>query len=663
MIDQNTINRIIDAADIVDVVKEFVTLRKSGANYKGLCPFHDEKTPSFTVSPAKQLCKCFSCGKGGNVVHFVMEHEQMSYPEAIKWLGRKYGIAVEERERSDEERQSATERENLFALNEWAKSYFTDVLYNQKDGISIGKAYFRSRGFRDDIISKFQLGYCPASRDAMTKTAIAHGYREEYLEKTGLSYRTDDGRLLDRYWGRVIFPVHSVSGKIVAFGGRILSSDKKLAKYVNSPESQIYSKRRELYGLYLAKHAIVKHNRCYLVEGYTDVISMHQCGIENVVASSGTSLTNEQTRLIHRFTNNVTVLYDGDAAGIKASLRGIDMLLAEGLNVKVLLLPDGEDPDSFARGHSATEFQAYIAQHEVDFIKFKIELLLEEAKGDPMRRAELVQTIVQSIAAIPDKISRNVYVKECAMLLNVDEALIASEVSASHKNREQGRGTTSPEGEAPRDETPQAPAESGGEVPILSSQEVRDPAWYLMQLVVRYGAMPVFSTSTEDGIVSEVSVAQFVLSDMENDALTFSAPLYMQVLQEAAALPHHSDERFTLEHFMRHQSAEISKMAADMGVDKHVLSRSQQKSYTPESQRLGELAPRLLYDYKSAVVRAELNTLLNELKQPEIVADPERCKAAMERYRELATIEQQFSQFCGERVVVARMSTPTKTKL
>lgn len=346
MIDRNTIQRIMDAANIVDVVKEFVTLRKAGVNYKGLCPFHDDKTPSFTVSPSKQLCKCFSCGKGGNVVHFIMEHEQMSYPEAIRWLGKKYGIEIEEKELTDDEKRSATERESMFVLNEWARDYFSNLLRNHVDGVAVGMAYFRQRGFRDDIIRKFQLGFCLPEKDALAKAAVAKGFNQEYLVKTGLCFRTDDGRLLDRYHGRVIFPVHTVSGKVVAFGGRILSSEKKVAKYVNSPESEIYSKSHELYGLYLAKHAIVKQNRCYLVEGYTDVISMHQNGIENVVSSSGTSLTEGQIRLLHRFTDNITVLYDGDSAGIKASLRGIDMLLSEGMNIKVLLLPDGEDRKS-----------------------------------------------------------------------------------------------------------------------------------------------------------------------------------------------------------------------------------------------------------------------------------------------------------------------------
>lgn len=391
MIDRATIQRVMDATDIVDVVKEFVTLRKSGANYKGLCPFHNERTPSFSVSPAKQLCKCFSCGKGGNAVHFLMELEQMTYPEAIKWLGRKYGIEVKEKELTDTERIEQSERESMFALNEWANNYFQNILHDNVDGVAIGMAYFRSRGFRDDIIRKFNLGYSLEQRDAFANAAMAHGFSKEYLLKTGLCYQTEDGHLFDRYHGRVIFPVHTVSGRVVAFGGRVLNTEKhkNVGKYVNSPESEIYSKSHELYGLYQAKQAIVKHGRCFLVEGYTDVISMHQSGVENVVASSGTSLTEGQIRLLHRFTENITVLYDGDAAGIKASLRGIDMLLAEGLNIKVLLLPDGDDPDSFARKHRSEEFQNYIDQHQVDFIKFKTNLLLKGAEGDPIKTCRI----------------------------------------------------------------------------------------------------------------------------------------------------------------------------------------------------------------------------------------------------------------------------------
>lgn len=438
MIDQATIDRILDAAQIVDVVSEFVTLRRRGVNYIGLCPFHNEKTPSFSVSPSKGLCKCFSCGKGGNVVHFIMEHEQLSYYEALKWLARKYNIEVKERELTNEEKQAQSLRESLFVVNQFASEYFEDVLYNHIDGQRIGMTYLRGRGFRDDIIKKFQLGYSTDSPDALAKAAIQKGYKEEFLVKTGLCYRKDNGSLHDRFWGRVIFPVHTLSGKVVAFGGRVLSSATKNVqmKYVNSPESEIYHKSRELYGIYFAKQAIVRQDRCFLVEGYTDVISMHQSGIENVVASSGTALTSEQIRLIHRFTNNITVLYDGDGAGIKASIRGIDMLLEEGMNIKVCLLPDGDDPDSFARKHNATDYQAYINDHEVDFIRFKTNLLMEEAGKDPIKRASLISSIVKSISVIPDAIVRSVYIRECSQLLQMEEKIL---VEATAKLIEQAR--------------------------------------------------------------------------------------------------------------------------------------------------------------------------------------------------------------------------------
>jgi len=428
MIDQATIDRIIDAAQIVDVVSEFVTLRKRGVNYIGLCPFHNEKTPSFSVSPSKGLCKCFSCGKGGNAVHFIMEHEQLSYYEALKFLAKKYNIEIKERELSNEEKQAQNARESMFIVNSFARDYFQDILANHIDGKSIGMAYFRQRGFRDDIIKKFQLGFSTDVRDALAQEGQRKGYQKDFLLKTGLCYEREDHSLSDRFRGRVIFPVHTLSGKVVAFGGRILSSDKKIAKYVNSPESEIYHKSSELYGIYFAKQAIVKQDRCFLVEGYTDVISMHQSGVENVVASSGTSLTSGQIRLIHRFTNNITVLYDGDMAGIKASIRGIDMLLEEGMNIKVVLLPDGDDPDSFARKHNATDFQAYISEHEVDFIRFKANLLIDEAGKDPMKRAELISDVVRSISVIPEAIVRSVYIRECSQLLRVEEKLLQVEM-------------------------------------------------------------------------------------------------------------------------------------------------------------------------------------------------------------------------------------------
>ena len=409
MIDPKTVSRILDTAQIVDVVSDFVTLRRRGANYVGLCPFHDEKTGSFVVSPAKGIFKCFGCGKAGGPVHFIMEHEQLDYPGALRYLAKKYGIEIVEKELSAEEKQAQSERESLFAVNDWAARYFVETLNNTEEGRSVGISYFRERGFTDETIRKFGLGYCPSEGSAMCRAALAHGFKAEFIEKTGVGMRRDNGAWYDRFRGRVIFPVHTLSGKVVAFGGRVLEKNDKTAKYVNSPESEIYSKSHELYGIYFAKQSIVKADRCFLVEGYTDVISMHQAGVTNVVASSGTSLTEGQIRLIHRFTPNITVLYDGDNAGIKASVRGIDMLLAEGMNVKVVLLPDGEDPDSYARGHNASDFIRFIDEHQADFIHFKVKLLKGEAGTDPIKRAQLVQDVVRSIALMPDNITRMVY--------------------------------------------------------------------------------------------------------------------------------------------------------------------------------------------------------------------------------------------------------------
>ena len=492
MIDQATIDRILDAAQIVDVVSEFVTLKRAGVNYKGLCPFHNEKTPSFVVSPSKGLCKCFSCGKGGNVVHFIMEHEQLNYYEALKWLANKYHIEVKERELSDEEKQAQNDRESMFVVNDFANNYFQNLLHNHVDGQSIGLAYFRQRGFRDDIIRKFQLGYSLNERDALFKEAKRKGFKEEFLEKTGLCYRRDnDGQLRDRFWGRVMFPVHTLSGKVIAFGGRVLKTDGKVAKYVNSPESEIYHKSNELYGIYFAKQAIVRDDRCFLVEGYTDVISMHQAGIENVVASSGTSLTSGQIRLIHRFTNNITVLYDGDGAGIKASIRGIDMLLEEGMNIKVVLLPDGEDPDSFARKHNATDYKAYINAHEVDFIRFKTNLLLEEVGSDPIKRAGLIGDIVRSISVIPENIVRSVYIRECSQLLQVEEKLLVQEVSKLMKQSKEERQAAAEkqrQREAAKKNSLQPPSEEealNGNVSFIPSDLIPPP------LVEEGGEVPI----------------------------------------------------------------------------------------------------------------------------------------------------------------------------
>lgn len=650
MIDSATISKVMEAADIVDVVKDFVTLRKAGVNYKGLCPFHNEKTPSFVVSPSKQLCKCFSCGKGGNAVHFIMEHEQMTYPEAIKWLGNKYGIEVRDKELTDEEKVAASARESLFVVNEWARDYFINLLHNHVDGVAIGMAYFRSRGFRDDIIQKFQLGFALPSRDALAREAQQKGFNPELLLKTGLCFRTDDGRLLDRYHGRVIFPVHTISGKVVAFGGRILSSDKKLAKYVNSPESIIYSKSKELYGLYQAKHAIVKHNRCFLVEGYTDVISMHQSGIENVVASSGTSLTEGQIRLIHRFTNNITVLYDGDSAGIKASLRGIDMLLAEGMNIKVLLLPDGDDPDSFSRKHNAAEFQKYLEQHQVDFIRFKTGLLLEDSGNDPIKRAGLIQDVVNSISVIPDRIIRQMYAKECASMLGISEQLVVSEIAKIKKEKATSERTTdstkNTEGTGENEEsagTTPAPSDDIGSLPANTRKEEE----LLVRIIVRFGEQILFKG--EDG--SDIRVATFIASDLEADGLEMHSPLFQKMLNEAALYCQQEDFH-AQNYFLAHPDAEISKTAARLCEDRFQLSQRQQIGFIEDKDRLQELVPRLLHDFKNTKIKEEMKKLLTQLRSPETMYNSEKCLDIMSRYKELCEIEKQFAQILGDRVIM-----------
>lgn len=436
MINQTTIDRIVDAANIVDVVSDYVTLRRAGASYKGLCPFHDDTTPSFSVSPARGVCKCFSCGKGGNSVHFIMEMEQIGYVEALKFLAKKYGIEVEEEQLTPEQRQSLSERESMFAVNEWAAQYFSSTMHNHQDGRAVGLAYFRSRGFRDDIIARFRLGFCLDSPDAMSREAKSKGYKEQYLVSTGLCVKRDNGTIYDRYRGRAMFPWISISGKVVAFGGRVLDARTKgvAQKYVNSPDSQIYHKANELYGIFQAKKAIAKEDNVFMVEGYTDVLAMHQCGIENVVANSGTALNEAQIHLLHRFTNNITLLYDGDEAGIHAASRSTDMLLAEGMNVKILLLPDGDDPDSFSRKHNATEFKQYVEEHQTDFILFKSNLLLKSAGHDPIKRAKLTEDIIKSIAVIPDEIIRSSYVHECAEILSLDESML---MRSANKNRKE----------------------------------------------------------------------------------------------------------------------------------------------------------------------------------------------------------------------------------
>ena len=666
MIDQATIDRILDAAQIVEVVSDFVTLRKRGVNYVGLCPFHNEKTPSFSVSPSKGLCKCFSCGKGGNAVHFIMEHEQMSYPEALRYLAKKYNIEIKERELTNEEKEVQSNRESMFIVNNFARDYFQNILKNHVDGRSIGLAYFRQRGFRDDIIDKFQLGFSTEGRDALAQEALRKGFKQEFLVKTGLCYETDDHKLRDRFWGRVMFPVHTLSGKVVAFGGRVLSTEnKKLAKYVNSPESEIYHKSNELYGIYFAKQAIVKQDRCFLVEGYTDVISMHQSGVENVVASSGTSLTPGQIRLIHRFTNNITVLYDGDMAGIKASIRGIDMLLEEGMNIKVCLLPDGDDPDSFARKHNATEFQNFIQEHETDFIRFKAQLLMEDAGKDPMKRAELINDIVRSIAVIPEAIVRDVYIKECGQLLRIEDKLLVSEVAKRRELQAEKGNKPIASNNAP---TPQP-----GEMPPPFPPEEMEADTYqsfipqegkegqefykyerlIIQMFVRYGEKVMCNLTDEEGNEVPVTVVEYVINDLKEDELAFHNPLHRRILSEASE--HIHDQEFASERFfVAHPDPKISTIATELASDRYQLSKyhSKTQKLVTDEERLYEMVPMLMINFKNAIVAEELKHIMYALQDPSIANDNAQCDAVMQRYKEMKEIQNLMAKRLGDRVVL-----------
>ncbi|MCC8119072.1 MAG: DNA primase [Bacteroidales bacterium] len=560
MIDRETVQRILDAADIVEVVSDFVTLKKRGANYMGLCPFHNERTPSFSVSKAKNYCKCFSCGKGGSPVGFIMEHEQMSYGEALRYLAKKYHIEIKEREMTDTEREEASERESMLAINDFAMKYYQDFMANTDEGRDVGLAYFRQRGINDLMIEKFRLGFSPEKSDAFYQAAVAKGYNPDLLVKTGLVIRTDEGRVYDRFRARVIYPCFSVSGRVVAFGGRTLRTDKKMAKYVNSPESSIYRKSYELYGLYQAKSAIAKRDKCILVEGYMDVISMHQVGVENVVASSGTSLTEGQIRLIHRFTNNVTVIYDSDAAGIKASLRGIDLLLAEGLDIKVLLLPDGDDPDSFAQAHSATEVEEYLKANEVDFITFKTRILLKDAGADPLARSKVITDIVRSIAMIPNPVTRAIYVRECSRMLDIDEKTLALQLDrdvaqlAEKRVTQQGgaygsQGTqgsltqnggpvaqgskTGPEGSTPGSQSAQ-----GSLVLDATQQKLRRPEMVLAKYIVKYGFMPVAEELDENPEAKPkmVTVIDYIDQELANDEIELTHPVVKRIFDDARQL-------------------------------------------------------------------------------------------------------------------------------
>lgn len=659
MIDRNTIEQIMDAAKIEEVVSDFVALRKRGVNMIGLCPFHDEKTPSFTVSPAKNLYKCFGCGKGGKPVHFIMEHEQLSYPDALRWLAKKYHIEIKERELSDDEKRDQSLRESMFVINQYAQQYFTETLHNTQEGAAIGLNYFRNRGLHDETIKKFGLGYSPEKRDSFATTAIKAGYNKELIAKTGACYNTDDGRLIDRFWGRVIFPVHTISGKVVAFGGRILQNNPKAAKYVNSPESEIYHKSDHLYGLYFSKQAIIKRDHCILVEGYLDVISMHQSGIQNVVASSGTSLTTGQIKLIHRFTNNVTLLYDGDKAGIKASIRGIDMLLEEGMNINVVLLPEGEDPDSYAQHHSTEEVEEYINRNKVDFIRFKTNLLLDEVGNDPVRRAGLIGDIVRSIAVVPNDILRSEYIKRCSEMLNITEQLLVSETAKLRKQRaeEIQRRNYNSTTQENKETEPENIAESELQQNIVESYSnniLYNKEKAIIQFILRNGGklLQVPENKHENTPAFTESVISHLYFSFKGDGIEFTHPLYKRIFDEAAE--HGNEIDFVAEDFfLSHPDAEISRLAADLCGDRYMLSKAfselQQGEEHNESAILFEQTTRLAIAYKQSIIDELLKQTMEQLKNPDVISDSTRAMEVMQNYKFLKdtqqTLNSQLAQY------------------
>lgn len=662
MIDHATIERIKDAANIVEVVSEFVTLRKSGSNYKGLCPFHDEKTPSFYVSPARGTCHCFGCGKGGNPVGFIMEHEQMTYPEALRWLARKYHIEIKERELSDNEKREQSERESMFIVNEWAASYFQHLMHDTADGVAIGMQYFRSRGFRDDIVSKFQLGFDGTDRRALAQEALRKGYKEDFLLKTGICYKNDRGELIDRYAGRVIFPWIGISGKVVGFGGRLLDSRTKGVnqKYVNSPDSDIYHKDRELYGIYQAKKAIAKEDRVYMVEGYTDVISMHQCGIENVVANSGTALSVHQIHILHRFTSNITLLYDGDAAGIHAALRGTDMLLSEGMNLKVLLLPDGDDPDSFARKHSAEDFRKYIEEHQTDFIEFKTDLLLRNER-DPLKRSEAINSVVRSISFVTNPILRDTYLHDCSVRMGINEATLINTLNNFIRSNREATASSSDNSQTTKPTTQNSKLNiQNSPSPLQQASKVEQ---MLVELIVRNGDTVIYNNvETEDGTTVNLNVAQYIAYNLGVDGLKFANPLNSRILDEA--VNHAGDEQFCAEQFFLHHSdIEISRIATDLCMDKYQLLDEQKAARADEEKNADEL--RVEEENRIEALRQQTEHLLNDFRMDYLeqrlrdlkrdislaVNDPERLQQLMEEYKTAHELRSQLARLLGNNII------------
>ena len=656
MIDRLTVEKIKDAANIVDVVSEFVSLRRSGANYKGLCPFHNERTPSFFVSPSRGICHCFSCGRGGTPINFIMEHEQMTYVEALRWLARKYNIEIKERELTDKERQEQSERDSMFIVNEWAADYFKQILLESEGGNSIGLQYFRSRGFRDDIISKFHLGYDVQDRHQLAREAQAKGYQLDFLLKTGICYKNDRLEYIDRYAGRVIFPWLSVSGKIVGFGGRLLDSRTKgvAQKYVNSPDSEIYHKDQLLYGIYQAKKAISREDRVYMVEGYTDVISMHQCGIENVVANSGTALSVHQIRMLHRFTSNITLLYDGDAAGIHAALRGTDMILAEGMNIKVLVLPDGDDPDSFARKHSSADFKQYIEDHQVDFIQFKTNLMLNGVT-DPAKRSEAINSIVQSIAVVPNQILRDTYIHDCAQRLNIAESTLINTMNKFIREAQDRMN------KAPNAEAQQANSASATTQKYINNPSIPKVETMLMQVIIRHGDFIIYrDIEDEEGNLINLTVAEWINYSLSAGNLRFSVEIYNRVLDET--LEHLRDNNFSAEqYFIHHNDIEISQLATELILDKYQYIREQKEESTvkqnvsdearmeKETEKLRNEVLHLLLDFHFDLLERRLQQIKMEITQPNNT--PERMASLMKDFRDTQQKRNELAQQRGNNII------------
>lgn len=647
VIDRLTIAKIMDAADIVDVVSDFVSLKKAGANYKGLCPFHNDRTPSFYVSRARNVCKCFSCGKGGSPVGFVMEHEQLSYPEALKYLARKYNIEIKEREQTEEEKKAQTIRESIFIINEWVANYFADQLHNSVDGASIGMPYFRSRGFRDDIIEKFKLGFDPSDRKLLAQTAVAKGYKAEYLVQSGTCYQTERGEVIDRFAGRVIFPWFGQSGKIIGFGGRLLDSRTKgvAQKYVNSPETEIYKKDSELYGIFQAKKAIAKENRVYMVEGYTDVLSMHQCGIENVVANSGTALSMKQIGILHRLTPNITLLYDGDEAGIHAAMRGTDMLLSHGMNIKVLILPDGDDPDSFARKHTAEEFREYVKKNQTDFIDFKCALLLNNVT-DPIKRAEAIDNVLQSISLIKDPVIRSSYVTLCVNKLAIKEDVVVRRINKFiHDEKEQRIKQQEREEELNRIEQEtnansngvQTNKESAPLNLVAGTQQLsklQEIEYSIMRLIIRHGEVLM---PTEP----EVTMAELVAMSLSEDEISFSIPIYNRILREAESQSCNNSFKAD-QYFTKHEDYEVNSVAVQFIMDNENIAPTE-----IEKEKLSILLFKninhLLTEYRLQLISDQLA----EAKAQLSAATPDKMVEAMQRYKELKEIHNQIAALVG----------------